>query len=443
MPTDDELRQLARSQKQLKKFGVSIFDSWTAAKSTFEGSPSGQEDAIAQAWNFEGLTIGRCTEEIDVLRLKALKPSFKEADFNKLKKNILDLKKAVKKCKKVFSNDESNDAKNFLKSIEKIFSDCNRVFALVLAKRSQERAMDEGGIDWKAALTDEVVTQISERTAQLSEYKKFEKDFNDFVRKYDLGSAAEKYPFRIWNALIFSLCQAGKNGNGLIGWKKEKLIEGGHRDSDGRWIVSVIDTDTSKPVRTAVAAQAMLQLQPFIEHAERHLDLVVNKLKSGREWAFWSGAGAKEAAKKETNGVVLEGTVGGWFDTVWEFEKLTRSSVFKKASGFTGEGTDSFVVWNSISELYARKAAENLESFKFKGFLGPGSSKDNTVFNNIEKPVMISVLEARAKVEPDIIWYVVDCEEEAPGRWTWSKKRSTAYKSRAEALKEVKDRYGS
>ena len=441
MPTEDELRQLARSEKQLKKLGGDALQSWTAAKSAFEGSPSAQAGVIAQVLKIEGQTIASCTEEIDSLTAKAVKPSFKEADFNKLKRSTFELQKATKSLKKALTKDESKEAKDFLKSIEKISGECTKLFALIMAKRSQEKAMDEGKVDWKAALTDEVVQQIGERTSQQGEYKKFEKDFNDFVKKYDLGSSAEKYPFRIWNALIFSLCQAGKTGNGLPGWKAKNL----KRDSDKRFIISVIDSDASKTVRTAVAAQAMLQLQPFIEHAERHLDLVIDKLKSGKEWAFWSGTGAKDAAKKETNGVVLEGTIGGWFDSVWNFEPLTKSAVFKKESGFTGEGTDTIVLWSAISELFARKAAENLGSFKFKGFVGPGSSKENTVFNAIEKPVMISVLDAKGKVEPDITWYVVDCEEQpaGSGRWNWTKKKSTAYKSRGDALKGVKDRYGS
>ncbi len=441
MPTEDELRQLARSEKQLKKLGGDAFQSWTDAKSKFDVSPSASAGAIALVLKIEGQTIGKCTEEIDSLTTKAVKTSFKEADFNKLKKNTFDLQKAVKSCKKALSKDESKDAKDFLKSIEKMSSECAKLFALIMAKRSQEKAMEEGKVDWNGALTEEVIKQIGERTAQLGEYKKFEKDFNDFVKTYDLGSSAEKYPFRIWNALIFSLCQAGKGGNGLPGWKAKNL----NRDSDNRFIISVIDSDASKTVRTAVAEQAMLQLQPFIEHAERHLDLVVDKLKSGKEWAFWSGTGAKDAAKKETNGLVLEGTVGSWFESVWNFEPLTQSNIFnKKAQGFTGEGTDTIVLWSAISELFARKAAENLESFKFKGFVGPGSSKENTVFNAIEKPVMISVLNAKAKAEPDINWYVVDCEEQTPGsgRWNWTKKKSTAFKSRAEALKEVKSRYG-
>lgn len=442
MPTEDELRKLAQSGKQLKKLGGNAFKSWTTAKSAFESSPSAGAGAIAQVLKIEGQTIGTSTEEIDSLTARAVKPSFKDADFNKLKKNTFDLQKAIKSCKKALAKDESKEAKDFLKAIQKISTECSSLFALIMAKRSQEKAMDEGIIDWKAALTEEVIGQIGERTAQQGEYKKFEKDFTDFVKKYDLGSAAEKYPFRIWNALIFSLCQAGKSGNGLPGWKAKNLA----RDSDQRFIISVIDSDASKTVRTAVAAQAMLQLQPFIAHAERHLDLVIDKLKSGgKEWAFWSGTGAKDAAKKETNGVVLEGTVGSWFESVWNFEPLTKSAVFKKASGFSGEGTDTIVLWSAISELFARKAAENLESFKFKGFVGPGSTKENTVFNAIEKPVMISVLDAKGKVEPDITWYVVDCEEQTPGsgRWNWTKKKSSACKSRNEALKEVKDRYGS
>ena len=183
MPTEDELRKLAQSEKQLKKLGRNAFQSWTNAKSAFEGSPSAEAGAIAQVLKIEGQTIGTCTEEMDSLTAKAVKPSFKDADFNKLKKNTFDLQKAVKSCKKALSKDESKEAKDFLKSIQKISSECTNLFALIMAKRSQEKAMEEGIIDWKAALTEEVIGQIGERTAEPRSYffTKSLKSFSNFL----------------------------------------------------------------------------------------------------------------------------------------------------------------------------------------------------------------------------------------------------------------------
>ena len=45
-------------------------------------SPSAEAGAIAQVLKIEGQTIGTCTEEMDSLTAKAVKPSFKDADFN-------------------------------------------------------------------------------------------------------------------------------------------------------------------------------------------------------------------------------------------------------------------------------------------------------------------------------------------------------------------------
>jgi hypothetical protein len=54
----------------------------------------------------------------------------------------------------------------------------------------------------------------------------------------------------------------------------------------------------------------------------------------------------KDVAKKESHGgIVLEGTVGAWFDEVWDFKALTSQA-------------ESLALWASLSELYAKKAAD-------------------------------------------------------------------------------------
>ncbi len=424
-----------------------LFDVWAKAKSVFEKSSSKvlNESFSKTFMKVEGREVGVRAKRIDELYPSHTAPDFDYAGFkghiSALLKATEGMKSKLEKIKPRLSEGEAATVDMFSDSIDAVKKECAKLWAPLMALKSQEKAMESGAMDWKTVLTDAVIAEMAKATSALGEYKLFEKEFKAFVSKYDLGSTAEQFPFRIWNSLIFSLCQAGKGGNGLPGWKQSSFTF--TKEAPGRALTAYIKTDAAKTVRTAIAAQAMLQLQPFIAHAERHLDQVIAKLASGKEWAFWSGTGASDAAKAETNGVVLEGTVGGWFDSVWNFEKLTQSTLSKKANGFTGEPTDSFVLWNAISEMYARKAAENLEKFVFKGFLGPGASRRINVYNQIEKPTFISVLNAKCKAEPQITWYVVDCVEGAKeGEWKWTKKKCKPFKSRADAVKNVLHRYG-
>jgi hypothetical protein len=147
---------------------------------------------------------------------------------------------------------------------------------------------------------------------------------------------------------------------------------------------------------------------------------------------LWSGVGAKAAALAEAgDGVVLEGSVGAWYEKVWRFEHLT--------------GVNDMLLWNSLSELYAKVAAESYKKFKFRGYIGPGGSRDTTVWNNIEQPTMIQVLNVQKQVPiPPFTWYVTDCVRDtvAPSGWAWTKGTSKAFTSRDAAVEEVKRRYG-
>jgi hypothetical protein len=177
--------------------------------------------------------------------------------------------------------------------------------------------------------------------------------------------------------------------------------------------------------------QAMKGLKPFVDHAEMYLEKVIQKTKEGSTWAFWSGTGAKESALKENEnrGIVLEGTVGKWFETVSDFKDLTG-------------GTEAMALWGAVSELYAKKAAEYYSKFKFIGFVGPGSTREQSVFNSIEQPTFVKVLETTTTVPPPPIeWYVTDCEADG-GWWKWTGELSHKIgNNRADALAEVKRRY--
>ena len=202
---------------------------------------------------------------------------------------------------------------------------------------------------------------------------------------------------------------------------------------EGQFILAEMEGPTGKLIREELLARAMEGLKPFVAHAGAYLDKVIKKTQQGSSWAFWSGTGAMDAAKREANGgIVLEGTIGAWFDEVWDFKKLTGN-------------TESLALWATMSELYARKAAEHFQRFRFVGFLGAGATRDQSVFNKIEQPTFIEVMGKSTQVKPpEIEWFVVDCEKGKDDRWTATGKPSTKIgNDRAAALAEVRRRYAA
>ena len=100
-------------------------------------------------------------------------------------------------------------------------------------------------------------------------------------------------------------------------------------------------------------------------------------------------------------------------------------------------------LWTSLSELYAKKAAEYYNRFSFRGYVGPGATREQSVFNKIEQPTFVQVLNTRQQVKaPKVDWFVVDCDN-ATGRWVATGKPSAKFDSRQAALANVAQRYGN
>ncbi len=260
---------------------------------------------------------------------------------------------------------------------------------------------------------------LAKQRTQIDEFMRFAEAYRKLANDYDFEDNSLTIPGKVWLAMIQNMAKSGY---------VTKLIPKG---ADGRFKLTV-DGPNGTKVREALLEQAMAGMQVFIRHAENNLDKVVKAVKAnrGKTWAFWSGTGAKEAAQKEAGGgLVLEGSIGSWFDNIWRFEHLT--------------GVSDMVLWTSMSELYARKAAEHYQDFKFIGFMGPGSTKDTTVWSNIEKPTLIQVLNVQQQVPiPDFTWYVVQCDQSRDKKsWIWSGAASKAFPSRSAAETEVKRRY--
>jgi len=289
-----------------------------------------------------------------------------------------------------------------------------------MVKRSHDQARKEGKLDWEFKPEPQMIHQLAMVGLETAEYQKFAAAFKNFVDDYKLKNATT-VPIKIWSDLIQGLAKSG--------YVKSAIPNTGDPD---KFILAFKGSD-GKPVREKLLASAMQSLNKFVGHASTYLDKVITELTKGGSkltWAFWSGTGAQAAAKAEANGgIVLEGTVGSWFDKVWQFGAFT--------------GVEDLALWASVSEMYAIKAAESYAQFKFVGYLGPGSTRDQSVFNKIEQPTFVQVLNVKKTVPaPTIDWFVVDCEQPSGStQWNWTKKPSTKSASRAEALNEIVRRY--
>jgi hypothetical protein len=342
--------------------------------------------------------------------LKALKPaSLAMGECRVVKGQGSKLEVAVKSATGASKADVMTIAKTAIKDFNPID------FAEYLARESNAKVGN-------FKVDNATFTQMVKVSNELSEYNKFAAAFHDMGKKYKLTDQSDykKVPVNIWAELLKGLVKSG--------YVNEKIPKA----ADGKSFVLAYTGNDGKIVREAVLAQAMTGLQKYTAHASAYLDKVVAEVrKAGGKptWSFWSGSGAQDAAKKENSGgVVLEGSIGSWFDKVWDFKPLT--------------GVENLALWTSMSELYAQKAAQYYDAFSFRGYVGQGATRDQSVFNKIEQPTFIQVLNVKKTVDvPNVEWFVVDCVQDGD-RWNGSGKPSIKFASRDAALAEVKKRYG-
>lgn len=299
--------------------------------------------------------------------------------------------------------------------------------ALKMAKASHEAVGDFGWKPDQAALKAFAAASI-----QLTEFHKFKGNFDSFMSKYGLSNDG-KLPTDIWNKMFLALVSTDYNfGNQDI-----------ERAPDGRFKL-LVDGPSGQKIREKTLVKALAGLKPFVDHAATYLDKVVAKGNSGTTWAFWSGAGAEDSAKA-SGGVALEGTVGSFF-AKYQGEWINWRALL-------GAPGQDFSLWTALSEMYAAKGAEYMAKYKFIGFVGPGATNENNVFNSIEQPTFIEVLTVKQKVAPpQIEWFVVDCDFAAnnngtaefkgvKGFWNWTKKPNEKFDDRQAALSRIRARY--
>ncbi len=225
---------------------------------------------------------------------------------------------------------------------------------------------------------------LGKTRGQVDEFMRFAEMYRKLASKYNFEDDGLTIPGAVWLAMIKNM----KNS----GYVAKNLPKG----PDGRFLLRV-DGPGGKQVREALLEKGIQGMQVFISHAEKNLDKVVTEVKKSgtKTWAFWSGGKVAELAAKKYagGGLVLEGSVGSWFEKIWSFEHLT--------------GVSDMILWTSMSEMYARKAAENYAEFSFLGYMGPGATKETTVWKNIEQPALIEVLNVQKQLPvPKVRWFV-------------------------------------
>lgn len=276
----------------------------------------------------------------------------------------------------------------------------------------------------KFEITDAQLLQFAKVSFKSAEFGKFNLGFQALARDYGLkGPNAEKLPLQIWGDL-------------LRGLKKSGYIEGLYKAQEGSTFSILGEQDkTGKIIREKALEQGMLDLGVFTKHAETYLTKVVEKVRAsgGDSWTFWSGWGAKDAALRENKkGVVLEGSIGKWFEEVYDFKALTG-------------GVQSILLWAGMSELYAQTAARYYNAFTFKGYVGPTATRDQSVFNKIEQPTFIEIFKAKKQVKPpDVTWHVVNGQvklstDGAKYEWDSTERPAIKVDSRAAALKKCEE----
>jgi hypothetical protein len=69
-------------------------------------------------------------------------------------------------------------------------------------------------------------------------------------------------------------------------------------------------------------------------------------------------------------------------------------------------------MWASLSKAYATHAASHVGQAKTSGFVGLGSSAEQSIFNKIEQPQFVGMLSDKQKVDLQIDWYAGACTPE-------------------------------
>ena len=142
--------------------------------------------------------------------------------------------------------------------------------------------------------------------------------------------------------------------------------------------------------RKDLSSDAFQKIMKDFEPITAALAPYMEKYAHGKKsWAFWSGKPAVEVAKKHAEVCLEKSALGSLFD------------------GININGSWDIQLWASLSKAYATHAAQHVGEAQYSGFVGLGSSADQSIFNKIEQPQFVSMLDEKAKASLHVSWYAV------------------------------------
>ena len=149
----------------------------------------------------------------------------------------------------------------------------------------------------------------------------------------------------------------------------------------------MIGTSGRKDLSAEAFQKIMADFDPITAALKPHMEKFAHGKKT---WALSSGKPAVEVAKHRAPLVSLPG------------EERALGALF---DGININGSWDIQMWASLSKAYAAHAATHVDGAEFHGYVGMGSSADQSIFNKIEQPHFVGMLSEHQKANVKITWY--------------------------------------
>jgi hypothetical protein len=152
-------------------------------------------------------------------------------------------------------------------------------------------------------------------------------------------------------------------------------------------------TDESRKDLASDAFQKIVaQFDPIVAALQPYME---KWTKGKKVWAFWSGNGANAVAKQNSEVSLEKSALGSLFD------------------GINITGSWDIQMWAALSRAYASAAAKNVEQKTYRGFVGPGSSNEESIFHKVEQPTFAGMLDQKQQANIKVSWHAVAVKPDA------------------------------
>jgi hypothetical protein len=200
-------------------------------------------------------------------------------------------------------------------------------------------------------------------TLRSAQYTQFKSRFTSLAQSLSMPSAAAQAQ-EIWLKVVTAL-----------------------QKTDAAYKAAPSDAKTGRKDLSSDAFQKIMsQFEPITAALGPYMEKYARGKKS---WAFWSGRPAVEVAKKHAEICLEKSALGSLFDNI------------------NINGSWDIQMWASLSKAYATHAAANVGKAAYRGFVGMGSSAEQSIFNKIEQPQFVGMLNEKAKATVRVDWYAV------------------------------------